>query len=227
MTWHPDIPPEFRDQIVTGDARELAARLPDESVDLIFTDPPWSPDVVDLFGWLGTEARRVLRPGGFLLTFCGKNRLDLVMAQLSRNLSFYWPICGYQPQSNLVFNPRRILEKWRPALLYSKGYEPKRSAFIPDLLPTDRDKRFHEWGQGETFWRFYAEKLGGGVIWEPFCGGGTVPAICKSLGSGWIAFELDPETALLARERVRLTPLPLLLPEPEPPLTLDFAEVPG
>lgn len=34
-----DIPPEYLNQIVTGDARELAKRIPDESVDLIFTDP--------------------------------------------------------------------------------------------------------------------------------------------------------------------------------------------
>ena len=29
------------DTIVTGDARELAAALPDESVDLVLTDPPF------------------------------------------------------------------------------------------------------------------------------------------------------------------------------------------
>lgn len=35
MNWHPDMPGDFKNQIVTGDARELARAIPDESVDLL------------------------------------------------------------------------------------------------------------------------------------------------------------------------------------------------
>ena len=54
-----------------------------------------------------------------------------------------------------------------------------------------------------------------GVTFDPFTGGGTVPAVCKMLGRKWLAFEIDPDTADLARERVRNTqpPLPLVMPE--------------
>ena len=51
MTWHPDIPLEYRNQIVTGDARELAKRIPDESIDLIFTSPPFKDEDVDVPYW--------------------------------------------------------------------------------------------------------------------------------------------------------------------------------
>ena len=65
MTWHPDIPEEYRNKIVTGDARVLAERIPDESIDLIFTDPVY--DRIDDYRWLAETAARVLRNNGSLL----------------------------------------------------------------------------------------------------------------------------------------------------------------
>lgn len=199
------------DRIYVGDCRELVHMIPDGSVDAIFTDPPWSPDSIDIFGWLAVQARRILKPEGVLLTFCGKNRLDEVMWYLSKNLFFYWPIVGYQPESNMVFHARKILEKWRPALLYTNTYEPKRTQFIPDLLPTNRDKRFHEWGQGESFWSYYMTRLTqpGAVVVDPFCGGGTIPAVCKMFERRYIAFEKEETVAETARGRVEVTQPPL------------------
>ena len=44
------IGPYELDRIITGDARELAKAIPDESVDLIFTDPVY--DRIDDYRWL-------------------------------------------------------------------------------------------------------------------------------------------------------------------------------
>ena len=61
------------------------------------------------------------------------------------------------------------------------------------------------------------------VVWDPFTGGGVVPAVCKQLGRRYLAFEIDPKTADMARERVRNTQPPLFVPEPEQPqLELDL-----
>jgi hypothetical protein len=55
----------------------------------------------------------------------------------------------------------------------------------------------------------------GGIVFDPFTGGATIPAAAKTLSIDYIAFEIDPDTAANARERVRLTqpPLPLVMPE--------------
>jgi hypothetical protein len=44
---------------------------------------------------------------------------------------------------------------------------------------------------------------------------GTVPAVCKQLNRQYLAFEIDPVTADLARQRVANTqpPLPIIYPE--------------
>ena len=55
----------------------------------------------------------------------------------------------------------------------------------------------------------------GEVIVDPLCGGGTTPAMCVQLRRHYLAFEIDPEVAGRARERVRNTQPPLFVMEPE------------
>ena len=42
MTWHPDIPEHYQDDIVRGDLLRLLLTLPDNCVDAVVTDPPYS-----------------------------------------------------------------------------------------------------------------------------------------------------------------------------------------
>lgn len=42
MTWHPDIPNHYRDQVAAGNSIRLLLELPSESVDAVVTDPPYS-----------------------------------------------------------------------------------------------------------------------------------------------------------------------------------------
>ena len=53
------------------------------------------------------------------------------------------------------------------------------------------------------------------IVFDPFTGGGTVPAVCKMLGRNYIAFEIDPDTAERARQRVANTQPPLFVLQPE------------
>ena len=57
--------------ILTGDARDLCKDIPDASIDLIFTDPPYIKEHMHLYQWLSGEASRVLKPDGFLMTYVG------------------------------------------------------------------------------------------------------------------------------------------------------------
>lgn len=203
--------------IVTGDAKELAPAIPDESVDLIIADPPWSRDLVDLYSWISEMAARVLKPKSFVLAYAGLSHFHLVMEYMAQRLDYFWVICGYMPSSNMVFNPRRTLNKWRPIVMFSKGWEPTLPHFIRDLYYAARDKQFHEWGQPKELPMYYIQNITqpAAFILDPFCGGGTVPAVCKMLGRHYLAFEIDPEVAERARKRVRNTQPPLFVMEPE------------
>ncbi len=207
-----DISAHDKYNIFVGDCDSLIGQVRTGSVDLIMTDPPW--DDVHWMQWLGMEGARVLKPGGSLFTMCGKVELDTAMAYLSKYLTYNWMCIGYQPQSNLMFMPKRIMEKWRPALWYVKGKR-KQAAFVSDLKSTNRDKRYHDWGQGESFFMYYMNKIGGDVVLDPFVGGGTTLAVAKMLGKRSFGFEIDHDTAGIAIERIQNTQIPLFIQQPE------------
>jgi DNA modification methylase len=218
MTWHPDIPEEYRNQIVTGDARELAERIPDESIDLIFTDPPYDKGSLPLYKLLSHIANRVLKPDGFLLTYSSDAWFRQVQAQLESTLDFYALLCVWEPGMNgRVFN-KHLIRGWRPVFLMQPKGATALTPWIPDSLSsTFRDKSYHGWGQNELPAKIWIRYLcdADGIVFDPFTGGGTVPAVCKMLGRNYVAFEIDPDTAEKARERVQNTQPPLFVLEPE------------
>jgi len=75
----------------------------------------------------------------------------------------------------------------------------------------------HDWGKPEAVISKWVDAFtdSGGVVYDPFTGGGTVPAVCKMLGRHYIASEIDPATAELARGRVRNTQPPLFVEAPQ------------
>lgn len=202
------IPPEYLNQIVTGDARVLAERIPDASVDLIFTDPPYPREYLPLYGWLAQEAARVLKPGGLCITLAGHIYLNDVMRLMAPHLDWHW-IGGMPNTLGSVgrVHPRQMMCGWKPCLWYSKGVSDKHAYVFDMWQPRGADKQHHDWGQPVDWVMYYLNKLTqkGALLWEPFAGGGTVPAVCKMLKRNYIAFEIDPDTAARARARVEAT----------------------
>ena len=54
-----------------GDMKTLGENIADNSIDLIFTDPPYNEASLSLYGDLARLADRVLKPGGSLITYVG------------------------------------------------------------------------------------------------------------------------------------------------------------
>ena len=217
MTFHPDIPAEYRNQIVTGDARKLAECIPDESVDLIFTDPVYNR--IEDYEWLAETAARVLRPDSACLAFFGIGYLDDTLQALKHGLTYRWQGLWYQ--SNRIgshadmgfclYSPFFWMEKGR-----SKRIKQTQDvANVPFTSGTNG--KFHNWNKQPAVIMKYLDAflIDGGIVLDPFTGGGVVPAVCKILNRNYIAFEIDPATAEMARERVLNTQPPLFVPEPE------------
>jgi len=211
--------------IYTGDARELARAIPDESVDLIFTDPPYPKEFLPLYGWLAEESARILKSGGSLFALAGGYWLMDVLDLVKPHLQYHWLCCMYHPTVTHSYRcfPKRLDVYWKPILWFTKnGYT---GPFLADGINTSiPDKRFHTWGQQERWAFSFLQRMPSDwVIVDPMVGGGTVPAVCKMLGRRWLAFEIDPDTAERARERVRNTQPPLFVMEPEQQV-MDFQQ---
>jgi hypothetical protein len=75
-----------------GDCREVLADVPDNSVPLLLTDPPYGDEGVQLYRWLADFAARVLIPGGSLICYTGHSCLDRDLAIFSTKLRYWWEL---------------------------------------------------------------------------------------------------------------------------------------
>jgi len=204
--------------IYTGDAKILSEAIPDESVDLVFTDPPYHKEYLSLYGWLGEIANRVLKPNGSCLVYAGHPYFRTTLSLLENSLEFFTTLCVWEPGMNSRIFSKRIMSGWRPVLMMRRKDAPNDTPWIPNALSsTFRDKRYHRWGQNVLPAKIWIRYLcpEGGVILDPFAGGGTSCAAAKQVRRAYLAFEIDPEVAERARERVRNTQPPLFVLGPE------------
>jgi hypothetical protein len=193
------------DGLYHGDFREIGHKIPDASVDLIFTDPPYDRKAIELFDGLGAFASRVLRPGGSLIAYIGQIQLPDAVADLSKHLRYWWTCSCYHSGPTLLrMNEYGIVNGWKPMLWFVKETRGDKTTFVNDVATGTREKSHHEWQQSEAEARYFIELLTepDGFVVDPFCGGGTSPAACIALGRKWAAFEIDEANLARASERI-------------------------
>ena len=87
------MPKTALDNIHVGDSRKLSDVVPDGSLSLIFTDPPYDKKSVELYDGLGKFAADKLCEGGSLLCYVGQTQLPLAMDHLWEHLRYWWTVC--------------------------------------------------------------------------------------------------------------------------------------
>jgi hypothetical protein len=198
--------------IYTGDARVLAPDIPDESVDLIFTDPVYQN--IEDYRWLAETAARVLKPSGSCLAWCSNIDQYVVKPIMERVLVFEAPLTYTVVGKTYLLFSRRLFVWSTPCLWFSRG-QPTNRAMPDTIISTNSTAGGYKWNKNPESISSWVNAFSANVVMDFFTGEATVPAVCKMLGRKWLAFEIVPETAEKARERVRTTQAPLFVPEPE------------
>lgn len=204
-------------KITTGDAKEVSRLIPDDSIDLIFTDPPYLKEFLHLYEWITETGSRVLKNGGWLFCYGAGEHMPASLAGMEGNgLDYFWTFIllhngGYPRMWN-----KTLMSGYKPIFAYTKG-KPRINKWMSTIHTDGMDKRFHAWGQGAGMAIKTIEMLTnpGDIVFDPFVGGGTTASACKILERNYIAFEIDPDVAELARNRVLNTQPPLFVLEPE------------
>lgn len=197
-------------RILTGDLSLLFDAIPDESIDLFFTDPPYHADKPMLYGELSLLASRKLKPGGICLAYSGQMHLPQVLSEMNQHLAYWWIFAIRHTGGHLTIWNRQIWNDWKPVLAFAKTYSngklPTALDWTQDFVEGGgRNKAFHKWGQDANEATYWIERLTapGALVCDPFVGGGAIGVACKLTKRRYIGTELDDNQAIIARNRLQ------------------------
>ena len=178
--------------------------LPLASVDMIFTDPPYHDEHLDCYQRLATVAGRVLKPGGFCCVYAGKMFLPQIFSYFS-NLDYFWTVAVFHPFSKAKINKLHLFENWRPVLLFRQpGGSNQQLPWVQDVVRGERNKDAHEWQQDIETPELLIDAYSpvGGIVLDPFLGGGTTAVACQQAGRVCIGYDVDPQAIRSTRSRL-------------------------
>lgn len=193
--------------IHAGDFRTAGVVVPDASVDLIFTDPPYLTNDIEagIYADLGEFAARVLKPGGWCLSYAGLYALLAVGDQLRRHLEYRWTFAVRHSGGWDRIRVYRIYTAWKPVLGFVKPPLPTAWwDWFPDMASGGREKADHPWQQAAGEAEHFVGALcpENGLVCDPFCGSGTTGVAALRLGRRFVGFEIDAAVADVARGRL-------------------------
>ncbi|MBA89253.1 MAG: DNA methylase [Phyllobacteriaceae bacterium] len=206
----------LRNVIHHGDCIDVMAQMPDSSVDMILTDPPYICRYRDRQGrtvandnndrWLAPafqEAYRVLKPDSLCISFYGFHVIDRFMAS--------WRAAGFRPVAHVVFvktyasSQSYFARQHEAAFVLAKGEPPLPAKALPDVQGWQfTGNRLHPTQKPVAPLKRLIETLcpTEGVVLDPFCGSGSTLAAAAQAGRSWIGIELSADHHETASRRM-------------------------
>ena len=199
-------PEDFINKIICGDSLEIMKSIPDNSVSLVLTDPPYGVglgyDKYDdteenwyrFFSLLIPECKRI--SSMTIMPSCQIKRLEWIY----KNFPPDWLLCWYKGSVGcagyLGFND------WEPLLVYGKNKGVQMHDYM-SIIP-DRFDNGHPCPKPEKWatWIIDRTTKEGDVVLDPFSGSGTTAVGCKNLGRKFIGIEISQDYVDIANSRL-------------------------
>jgi len=192
--------------VIYGDFREVCKKFKDESVDCIFTDPPYAGEFLELWAALSKIAARILKPSGFCICYSGVFHLPEVYNCLCEHLEYYWQCILLHKGGGQFIKPRNLNTLYKPILVFAKPpivtVEP---AIIDVIKGTGKEKKYHEMQQAELeaeeIIRRFTDKSD--IVLDPMAGSGTIPVAAKKTGRKYLAIDNDKNNVNIIKKRLK------------------------
>jgi 16S rRNA G966 N2-methylase RsmD len=184
--------------------------IQDNSIPLIFTDPPYQKASLPLYRELGKLASRVLIPGGSLMVLSGQLYLPEVLNLIleSKELRYWWSFAVIHPEGRQHIFARKVFQGWKHLLWFVKG-EKGREGFdyIADSIKSARHphhKYLYEWQQStdEVEYIIRGLTVENEVILDPMLGSGTTAIAALKLNRRFIGIEIQKNIFNIAKSRI-------------------------
>lgn len=183
-------------EIKQGDCRDLIKAVPDSTVKLILSDPPYASKFNWVFGWLYREASRILVDGGSLIFLLGHSQLEAAMRANYYGLRYWWVGTLLNNRSNRMFG-KNVIIRHKPWLWFLKGKRENTSKVPMDCISADcsewlKQKNKFNWAQPREFATNAIEYLTkpNETVLDPFAGTGAFIEVANLSGRVGIGYDL-------------------------------------
>lgn len=208
-------------KIIHGDCVELLKNMPNNCIDLIITDPPYGDNVA--YGWNNKKIKnnknplinclalaefyRILKKNSSVYIFTNwkhypfltefilrytKFRIRHLVIWKKHNFGLGW---AFRHQHEMIL----VLEKGKPKYNLKNFSDVQNATHInhnkqnhPHEKPVDLLKKIIEHSSKE-----------GDIIFDPFCGSGSICVACQEMKRKWIGIEIDEKWVEVARSRIK------------------------
>ena len=203
-------------------------KLPDKSIDLVVTDPPYNIGVnygkdkdkrKDYIKWCAKwlkECERVLKDNGslYIINYPEKNAKIFCEFNRATKLFFRNWIVWHYP-TNTGHSPKNFTLASRSILFYTKGnkfkFNLEEGEVIDDVIQMNLVKNTSK-EKVKGFPNQIPENLiqllielssnKGDVVLDPFGGSGTTATVCKKTGRDFLLFEIEENNVEIANRRL-------------------------
>ena len=207
----------FLDSVIHADCLDVLPSIPDESIDLVLTDPPYLVNYRPRDGrtcagdntdyWLRPAFReiyRVLKPDSLCATFYGWPWIDRFMT--------VWKESGFRPVSHLTWVKAHCSRDGytrsfhEVGFLLAKGRPPKPIEPLTDVLPWEyTGNRLHPTEKPVIAIRPLIQTFSkpDDIVLDPFAGSGTTGVAAKLCQCRFILIEKDASHCRTAEARLK------------------------
>lgn len=207
-----------------GDCLELMRDIPDGSVDMICTDPPYgmsyqsnrrtvaeqhrkieNDDSLDWLGEFVDQSYRVAKNNSAHYFFCSFHHIDKFKQALEKRFKIKNCLVWEKDNHSTGDLKGDFAPKIEFVLFVHKGRSLIRGKRDPNIFKFARTRNeLHPTQKPVDLMEYLISKFSdtGDVILDPFAGSGTTAIAALNTGRGYICIEKDPEYYKLATERV-------------------------
>jgi len=205
---HIGIKPYYKDEwcaIYHADCRDILPLIPDKSIDLVLTDPPYlAIDFINnIYEQIATMGSKCLKEGGFLYAYVGCEFLPKAINQLTEKLNWFWlyniRLDGNTPR---MWN-KHLFVKSKPIIAVTRGHPQELAWSKTDYYSHYHKDKVHKWMQDEIFpAAVISERTKSNeLILDPFLGSGTTCYCAKKLNRYSIGIEIEEKYCEIAAKR--------------------------
>ena len=178
---------------------ELDQHVTSQSIDVIFTEPPYEKEEVSIYTDLAYFAMNTLKPGGLLLILAGSQHLPEIYRRLSEmpGVKYRHHFVYNVPSAGGTHRDARVYTKQQPLICYAMG--DYAGEWQDDLIACTELKTKHEDAIKLALSKFVTAGM---VVCDPMMGQGAVGAAARSLGCSFIGSDIDEDCVADAQQNI-------------------------